>query len=66
MPTPLNFLLNIFRDVAASEREKGTYFEGLILAYLRHEAIQNNAIWRCSWYCYLTTVNFEHEGASIC
>lgn len=34
----LNTLLASFRNAAMSEREKGTYFEELILAYLRNEA----------------------------
>jgi len=34
----LTDLLQSFRQAAASEREKGTYFESLILAYLKHEA----------------------------
>ena len=37
-PTALTKLLNTFRNAAASEREKGTYFEELIVCYLRHEA----------------------------
>lgn len=36
--TALVELLDGFRAAAVSEREKGTYFEELILAYLRHEA----------------------------
>ncbi len=36
--TDLQNLLNTFRAAAVSEREKGTYFEELILSYLRHEA----------------------------
>lgn len=36
--SPLNELLGRFRTAALSEREKGTYFEELILAYLRTEA----------------------------
>lgn len=36
--TPLRTLLDQFRTAAASEREKGTYFEELIVAYLRNEA----------------------------
>jgi predicted helicase len=31
-------LLNTFRNAAVTEREKGTYFEELIVAYLRNEA----------------------------
>ena len=34
----LDQLLGRFRQAAVSEREKGTYFEELILAYLRNEA----------------------------
>src|SRR5690606_26826129 len=36
--TALSDLLDGFRAAAVSEREKGTYFEDLIVAYLRHEA----------------------------
>ena len=36
--TQLQDLLNTFRTTAASEREKGTYFEELIVCYLRNEA----------------------------
>ncbi|MDL1867115.1 hypothetical protein FBR06_07720 [Betaproteobacteria bacterium PRO4] len=34
----LKTLLDTYRHAAATEREKGTYFEELILCYLRHEA----------------------------
>jgi predicted helicase len=36
--TPLQSVLQQFRSASASEREKGTYFEELILCYLRNEA----------------------------
>lgn len=36
--TALSQLLDTYRNAAASEREKGTYFEELMLAYLRNEA----------------------------
>lgn len=36
--TALTGLLNTFRESAVTEREKGTYFEELMLAYLRNEA----------------------------
>ncbi|MBS0225734.1 MAG: DEAD/DEAH box helicase [Proteobacteria bacterium] len=36
--TPLSKLLETYRTAAVTEREKGTYFEELILAYLRNEA----------------------------
>ncbi|CAM1653688.1 DEAD/DEAH box helicase [Bartonella apihabitans] len=35
--TPLEKVLTRFRNAAMSEREKGTYFEELIVAYLKHE-----------------------------
>ncbi len=36
--TVLRHLLTTFRNAAVTEREKGTYFEELIIQYLRHEA----------------------------
>ena len=41
--TALSSLLDIYRAASASEREKGTYFEELICAYLRNEAIHPSA-----------------------
>jgi len=38
MTTPLQGLLETLRQSSRTEREKGTYFEELIVAYLRHEA----------------------------
>jgi len=36
--TALQSILDSFRTASISQREKGTYFEELILAYLRNEA----------------------------
>ena len=36
--TPLQNILATYRSSSMTEREKGTYFEKLILTYLRHEA----------------------------
>jgi len=36
--TTIHDLLQQFRDASVSEREKGTYFEELIISYLRNEA----------------------------
>ena len=36
--TSLQKLLDSYRQAAVTEREKGTYFEELILCYLRNEA----------------------------
>jgi len=38
MTTPLQAILKSYREAAFTEREKGTYFEELILCYLRNEA----------------------------
>jgi predicted helicase len=35
--SPLSALLDSFRSASVSEREKGTYFEELVVAYLRNE-----------------------------
>ncbi|MEQ1903816.1 MAG: type ISP restriction/modification enzyme [Pirellulaceae bacterium] len=39
MPTPLQSILQSFRDASVTEREKGTYFEELIRTYLRYEPV---------------------------
>jgi predicted helicase len=47
--TALSQLLDSYRHAAATEREKGTYFEELILCYLRHEASYRDLyaeVWR--------------------
>ena len=36
--TPLENILDNFRKAAVTEREKGTYFEELIVCYLKNEA----------------------------
>ena len=36
--TPLQHLFTCFRDAAQSPREKGTYFEELIIQYFKYEA----------------------------
>ena len=46
--TALSSLLTSFRQAAVSEREKGTYFEELILAYLRNEATYRD-LYRQVW-----------------
>ena len=40
--SPLQHLLSTFRAASVTEREKGTYFEELTLAYFRHEATYAN------------------------
>ena len=36
----LNSLLNSYRDAARTERDKGTYFERLSIAFLTHDPVQ--------------------------
>lgn len=36
--SPLNSILDAYRDASVTEREKGTYFEELTVCYLRNEA----------------------------
>jgi hypothetical protein len=36
--TAISQLLDVYRHAAATEREKGTYFEDLIVCYVRNEA----------------------------
>ncbi|WP_255453682.1 DEAD/DEAH box helicase family protein [Paracoccus sp. S-4012] len=40
MSSSLNHLLAQYRDLAASERDKGTYYERLCAAYLVHDPVQ--------------------------
>ncbi|WP_202799672.1 DEAD/DEAH box helicase family protein [Rhodanobacter sp. 115] len=47
--TPLSRLLDTYRQLAVTEREKGTYFEDLTLCYLQHEATYRDLyakVWR--------------------
>ncbi len=49
--TPLGTLLHTFRSAAVTEREKGSYFEELIVRYLSHEASYRDLysqVWRYS------------------
>lgn len=46
--TALQSILDSFRSASLSEREKGTYFEELILAYLRNEATYRD-LYRQVW-----------------
>jgi len=40
--TPLQSILNEYRQTAQTEREKGTYFEELCITYFRYEATYND------------------------
>ena len=40
MSSSVHALLEAYRDAARTEREKGTYFERFVLAYLKHDPMQ--------------------------
>ncbi|WP_369914391.1 DEAD/DEAH box helicase [Xanthomonas sp. NCPPB 3005] len=64
--SPLNELLSRFRTAAVSEREKGTYFEELILAYLRTEATYRDLysqVW--TWAEWATAHGFSAKDDGI-
>ena len=47
--SPLRTLLDAYRAISQTEREKGTYFEDLIACYIRHEASYRDLyrrVWR--------------------
>ena len=51
MMTAIDRILNFYRDAAVTEREKGTYFERLGLAFFRHDPVQTEeyeAVWTWS------------------
>ncbi|WP_274559932.1 restriction endonuclease [Seohaeicola sp. 4SK31] len=51
MMTAIDRILNFYRDAAVTEREKGTYFERLGLAFFRHDPVQAEeyeAVWTWS------------------
>lgn len=64
----LSNLLTTFRNAAASEREKGTYFEELIAAYLRHEAIYRDLysdVWTYAEWATLQGVDGRDVGIDL-
>jgi predicted helicase len=66
--TPLQALLNIYRNVALSEREKGTYFEELIASYLRNEATYKDLysdVWTYSDWASLEKLDKRDTGIDL-
>ncbi|MDD2720921.1 MAG: DEAD/DEAH box helicase family protein [Gallionella sp.] len=64
----LHTLLNNFRNAAASEREKGTYFEELILCYLRNEATYRELysdVWMYSDWAKLNGLDGRDTGIDL-
>lgn len=66
--TPLQILLNTYRTSAASEREKGTYFEELIVCYLRNEATYRDLysdVWTYSEWARLQGLDGRDTGIDL-
>ena len=66
--TVLTKLLATFRTSAVSEREKGTYFEELILAYLRNEATYRDLygqVWTWSEWAPANGFSAKDDGIDL-
>jgi predicted helicase len=64
----LQSLLTIYRDASQSEREKGTYFEELILCYLRNEATYRDLysdVWTYSDWAKLQGLDGRDTGIDL-
>jgi Restriction endonuclease len=66
--TPLTTLLDGFRSSSLTEREKGTYFEELILSYLRNEAVYRDLysdIWTYAQWAGLQGLDRRDAGIDL-
>ncbi|MBB5058128.1 putative helicase [Granulicella aggregans] len=66
--TTLKTLLDSYRKAAASEREKGTYFEELILCYLRNEATYRDLysdVWTYAQWAALQGIDKRDTGIDL-
>ena len=66
--TSLQSLLDSYRQAAATEREKGTYFEELILCYLRNEATYRDLydeVWSYSDWAKLQGLDGRDTGIDL-
>lgn len=66
--TPFTTLLNTFRNASITEREKGTYFEELILAYLRNEATYKDLysdVWSYAGWAKLQGLDARDTGIDL-
>ena len=66
--TPLSKLLDSYRNAAVTEREKGTYFEELIVCYLRNEATYRNLyneVWTYSDWVALQNLDKRDTGMGL-
>jgi predicted helicase len=66
--TPLQSLLQTYRTVSVSEREKGTYFEELIACYLRNEATYSDLysdVWTYSQWADVQHLDKRDTGIDL-
>ena len=66
--TPLQHLLTSFRNAAQTQREKGTYFEELIIQYLKHEASYRelySGVWTYSEWADLQGLDRRDAGIDL-
>jgi hypothetical protein len=64
----LTTLLNTYRNAAVSEREKGTYFEELMIAYLRNEATYRDLysnVWTYAEWATLQKLDKRDTGIDL-
>jgi predicted helicase len=64
----LTDLLNAYRHTAVSEREKGTYFEELIVCYLRNEATYRDLysdVWTYGQWAELNNLSKKDAGIDL-
>ena len=62
-------LLSSFREAAVTEREKGTYFEDLVLAYLRNEATYRglySEVWTYAEWAKTQGLDGKDTGIGTC
>ena len=66
--TPLTAILDAYRDASVTEREKGTYFEELIVCYLRNEATYKDLysdVWTYSQWAELQGLPKNDAGIDL-
>lgn len=66
--SPLTAILDAYRDVSVTEREKGTYFEELIVCYLRNEATYKDLysdVWTYSQWAELQGLPKNDAGIDL-
>lgn len=66
--TALQTLLDTYRQVSATQREKGTYFEELIVCYLRNEATYRDLysdVWTYSDWAQLQGIDKRDTGIDL-